>query len=150
MSSDTPMSQRTASARPPDASIAATVSWIVPGKPPGSSTTVRAAPTIVAPRAARPIAIPLPMPRDAPVTMTTRSVSSTPPTSRLHAAVERVTRATLRTMILVFCGDFDQTGQLATRYGGSVIDAPTDTPWGLRPAIISDPEGYLWEPSRYQ
>ena len=76
MSSGTPMSQRTASARPPAASIAATVSWIVPGRPPGSSTTVRAAQTTVAPRPASPIASPLPMPRDAPVTMTTRSVSS--------------------------------------------------------------------------
>ena len=53
-------------------------------------------------------------------------------------------------MILVFVDDVDQTVQLATRYGGSVIDAPTDQPWGLRQAIISDPEGYLWEPSRYQ
>src|SRR2546430_1977363 len=139
MSSDTPMSQRTASARPPDASIAATVSWIVPGKPPGSSTTVRAAPTIVAPRAARPIAIPLPMPRDAPVTMTTRSVSSTPPTSRLHAAVERVTRATLRTMILVFVDDVDQTVQLATRYGGRVPRADTPPPRGRPPAGILHP-----------
>jgi PhnB protein len=61
-----------------------------------------------------------------------------------------VTRSTLRTMVLVFVDDVDQAVERATRYGGSVIDAPADQRWGLRQAIISDPEGYLWEPSSHQ
>ena len=64
MSSATPMSQRTASAVPPAASMRATVSWIVPGSPSGCVSTVRAAQTTVAPVAASPSARPLPMPRE--------------------------------------------------------------------------------------
>ena len=60
-----------------------------------------------------------------------------------------ITRRTLRTMTLVFVDDVDEVVAKATQYGGSVIDPPTDQPWGLRQAIISDPEGYLWEPSRH-
>jgi PhnB protein len=52
-------------------------------------------------------------------------------------------------MTLVFVDDVDEVVAKATQYGGSVIDPPTDQPWGLRQAIISDPEGYLWEPSRH-
>ena len=94
MSSGTPMSQRTASARPPAASIAAAVAWIVPGRAPGSSTVVRAAQTTAAPRAAKPIARPLPMPRDAPVTMTTRSLSSFVTTDAVYHRVRAIATLT--------------------------------------------------------
>jgi PhnB protein len=52
-------------------------------------------------------------------------------------------------MTLVFVDDVDGVVAKAIQYGGSVIDPATDQPWGLRQAIISDPEGYLWEPSRH-
>jgi uncharacterized glyoxalase superfamily protein PhnB len=64
--------------------------------------------------------------------------------------VEPVTRHTLRTMTLVFVDDVDQALERATRYGGSVIDPPASQPWGLRQAIVADPEGYLWEPSEHE
>ena len=72
MSSATPMSHRTASAgaaarprsRPPSRGSC-------PGSPSGDGSTVRAAHTTVAPSAASPRASPLPMPRDAPVTIAT-------------------------------------------------------------------------------
>jgi uncharacterized glyoxalase superfamily protein PhnB len=60
-----------------------------------------------------------------------------------------VTRTTLQTMTLVFVDDVDEAVAQSTRYGGSIIDAPTDQPWGLRQAVVCDPGGYLWEPSRH-
>jgi PhnB protein len=62
---------------------------------------------------------------------------------------EPVTRTTLRTMTLVFVEDVDDVAVKAARHGGSLIDPPTDQPWGLRQAIVRDPEGYLWEPTAY-
>ena len=59
------------------------------------------------------------------------------------------TRATLRTMTLVFVDDVDAAAAAATAVGGTVIDPPTDQPWGLRQAIVADPEGHLWEPSSH-
>jgi PhnB protein len=53
-------------------------------------------------------------------------------------------------MTLVFVDDVDEASARATREGGSLIDPPTDQPWGLRQAIVSDPEGHLWELSRFQ
>ena len=44
-------------------------------------------------------------------------------------------------MTLVFVDDVDQAAERATRYGGSVVDPPTDQPWGIRQAVVSDPEG---------
>ena len=32
--------------------------------------------------------------------------------------------------------------------GGAVLQAPTDKPHGLREAVILDPDGYAWVPSR--
>jgi uncharacterized glyoxalase superfamily protein PhnB len=43
----------------------------------------------------------------------------------------------------------DAVVELAVDNGGAVIDGPTDQPWGLRQAIIRDPEGYLWEPAKH-
>ena len=62
---------------------------------------------------------------------------------------EPVTRATLRSMTLVFVEDVDGTVIKAAEHGGTIIDPAVDQPWGLRQAIVADPEGYLWEPSQY-
>ncbi len=61
----------------------------------------------------------------------------------------REDRYTLRQMTLVFVEDVDSVVQKATENGGTVVDDATDQPWGLRQAVIRDPEGYLWEPSHH-
>ncbi len=58
-------------------------------------------------------------------------------------------RYTLRQMTLVFVDDVDAVVERAVVHGGAVLDGPTDQPWGLRQAIIRDPEGYLWEPAQH-
>ena len=52
-------------------------------------------------------------------------------------------------MTLVFVEDVDGTVIKAAEHGGTIIDPAVDQPWGLRQAIVADPEGYLWEPSQY-
>jgi uncharacterized glyoxalase superfamily protein PhnB len=69
----------------------------------------------------------------------------TPPTASDPAE----NRYTLRQMTLVFVDDVDAVVERAVAHGGAVLDGPTDQPWGLRQAIIRDPEGYLWEPARH-
>jgi PhnB protein len=59
------------------------------------------------------------------------------------------TRFSLRQMTLVYVDDLDASVELATRCGGSVLEPPTDQPWGLRQAVLRDPEGYLWELSKH-
>lgn len=58
-----------------------------------------------------------------------------------------VTRSTLRSMTLVFVADVNETVRRVPEHGGSIVDQPVDQPWGLRQAVVADPEGYLWEPS---
>jgi PhnB protein len=58
-------------------------------------------------------------------------------------------RHTLRHMTLVFVDDVDFVARRAVIAGGAVVDPPTDQSWGLRQAIIRDPEGYLWEPAHH-
>ena len=58
-------------------------------------------------------------------------------------------RFTLRQMTLVFVDDVDAVVERVGEYGGSVVEPPTDQPWGLRQAIVEDPEGYYWELSRH-
>jgi pimeloyl-ACP methyl ester carboxylesterase len=60
-----------------------------------------------------------------------------------------IAREGLQTMTLVFVDDVDEAVAKGTRYGGSIIDPPTDQPWGLRQAVVCDPGGYLCEPSRH-
>lgn len=62
---------------------------------------------------------------------------------------ETENRYTLRQMTLVFVGDLDAVVDRAVQSGGVVIDPPTEQPWGLRQAIVRDPEGYLWEPATH-
>jgi uncharacterized glyoxalase superfamily protein PhnB len=33
--------------------------------------------------------------------------------------------------------------------GGSVLDEPTDQPWGLRQTVVADPEGQRWERTQH-
>ena len=58
-------------------------------------------------------------------------------------------RAAVRAMTLVFVEDVDEAARLAVEHGGTLVDAPSDQPWGLRQAIVADPEGWAWEPSRF-
>ena len=69
----------------------------------------------------------------------------TPPTASDPAE----DRYTLREMTLVFVDDVDAVVERAVARGGVVVDDPTHQPWGLRQAIIRDPEGYLWEPAQH-
>ena len=41
--------------------------------------------------------------------------------------------------------DVDAACQALTAKGVSLIQPPTDQPWGMRTAYIADPEGNLWE-----
>src|SRR5258708_2491296 len=58
-------------------------------------------------------------------------------------------RFTLRQMTLVFVDDVDAAVDRAHVCGGSTVDPPSEQPWGLRQAIVRDPEGYLWELSQH-
>ena len=58
-------------------------------------------------------------------------------------------RFTLRQMTLVFVDDLDARVERVNSCGGSVLEPPTDQPWGLRQAVVRDPEGYLWELSTH-
>src|SRR5205823_1493867 len=88
-SSSRARSARIATARPPSASMAATVSWIVPGSRSSNTASVRAATATAAPSRAKVRAIASPMPRLAPVTIATRpaSRSLTSPSGRSAAGV---------------------------------------------------------------
>lgn len=55
------------------------------------------------------------------------------------------TRQTLRAMTLVFVTDVDAAAARAVDLDGTLIDGPADMPWGLRQAVVADPEGHLWE-----
>jgi uncharacterized glyoxalase superfamily protein PhnB len=46
---------------------------------------------------------------------------------------------------LVYVGDVDATAAKAVAAGGALLMEPGDRPWGLRQALIADPEGQHWE-----
>lgn len=48
---------------------------------------------------------------------------------------------TVSSITLVFVEDVDATCERASAAGGAVIGEPVDQPWGLRQAVIADPEG---------
>lgn len=50
---------------------------------------------------------------------------------------------------LVFVDDVDATCERALAAGGTVVGEPLDQPWGLRQALIADPEGQRWEITQY-
>jgi uncharacterized glyoxalase superfamily protein PhnB len=50
---------------------------------------------------------------------------------------------------LVFVDDVDATCAAAVAQGGSVVSEARDQPWGLRQAVVADPEGQRWEISQH-
>ena len=50
---------------------------------------------------------------------------------------------------LVFVADVDAICKRALEAGGQMVDEVRDQPWGLRQAVISDPEGQRWEVSQH-
>ena len=50
---------------------------------------------------------------------------------------------------MVFADDVDAECLRATEAGGRVVDEAKDQPWGLRQAVIADPEGQRWEVSQH-
>ena len=46
---------------------------------------------------------------------------------------------------LVFVDDVDAACARVPDAGGTVVHEPTDQPWGLRQAVVADPEGQRWE-----
>lgn len=52
-------------------------------------------------------------------------------------------------MTLVFVDDVDAAVKRALADGGKLVDPANDQPWGLRQAIVADPEQHLWELSAY-
>lgn len=59
------------------------------------------------------------------------------------------TRSTLTTMTLVFVDDVHAAVARALTAGGELVDLAIDQPWGLRQAIVADPERHLWELSQH-
>jgi PhnB protein len=57
--------------------------------------------------------------------------------------------AETRSITVVFVEDVDVICQRAVDAGGSVVDQAKDQPWGLRQALIADPEGQRWEVSQH-
>ncbi len=74
----------------------------------------------------------------------TLGLSTEPPVGTPSA-----TRSTLTAMTLVFVDDVDAAVQRALAGGGELVDPANDQPWGLRQAIVADPEQHLWELSGY-
>lgn len=60
-----------------------------------------------------------------------------------------VDRDAVRAMTLVYVSDVDVAAARAVELGGALVDPPGDKPWGLRQAIVTDPEGHVWELSRH-
>ncbi|MDQ2788379.1 MAG: VOC family protein [Actinomycetota bacterium] len=50
---------------------------------------------------------------------------------------------------LVFVDDVDQACSRASLAGGVILDQSRDRPWGLRQAVVADPEGQRWELSQH-
>jgi uncharacterized glyoxalase superfamily protein PhnB len=44
----------------------------------------------------------------------------------------------------VFVDDVAAAGERAATAGGFVLDEPGDRPWGVRQAVVADPEGQRW------
>ena len=44
----------------------------------------------------------------------------------------------------VFVDDVAAACERATGAGGSILDEPADRPWGVRQAVVADPQGQRW------
>lgn len=49
----------------------------------------------------------------------------------------------------VFVDDVALSCEQARALGGSVLDEPGERPWGVRQAVVADPEGQRWVLSEY-
>lgn len=49
----------------------------------------------------------------------------------------------------VFVDNVDAACARIQTSGGTILDEPTDQPWGLRQAVVADPEGQRWELSQH-
>lgn len=58
-------------------------------------------------------------------------------------------RSSVLAMTLVFVADVDAATTTAVSLGGTVVDPPTDMPWGLRQSIVADADGPVWELSNH-
>ena len=52
-------------------------------------------------------------------------------------------------VIQVFVEEVSATCATATRLGGTVLDPPAERPWGVRQAVVRDPQGQRWVPTQY-
>lgn len=52
--------------------------------------------------------------------------------------------ADMSSLTQVFVEDVVAACQRASGAGGSVLDEPGDRPWGVRQAVVADPEGQRW------
>jgi PhnB protein len=73
---------------------------------------------------------------------------------RIGDAVLEMGEAAERTGIpsngfFLFVEDVEAAYALAIEAGATAIRPPQDIPYGLRSAIVRDPEGYLWWPARW-
>lgn len=50
---------------------------------------------------------------------------------------------------LVFVDDVAAACTRATTAGGALLENPQEQPWGLRQAVVADPEGQRWELSQH-
>jgi uncharacterized glyoxalase superfamily protein PhnB len=50
---------------------------------------------------------------------------------------------------LVFVDDVGAACARIPAAGGIILDGPADQPWGLRQAVVADPEGQRWELSQH-
>lgn len=53
------------------------------------------------------------------------------------------------TLTFIFVDDVDSTCERAQAAGGRVLAAAQDYPYGLRQAVVEDPEGQRWEVSQH-
>ena len=56
---------------------------------------------------------------------------------------------TTSSITVVFVDDVDAACARATDADGTVLVGPADRPWGLRQAVVADPEGQRWELSHH-
>ena len=52
-------------------------------------------------------------------------------------------------MTQVFVGDVAAACERATGLGGSVLGHPAERPWGVRQAVVADPQGQRWVLSQH-
>lgn len=56
---------------------------------------------------------------------------------------------TTSSITFVFVDDVDEACDRAVAHGGQLVAAPEEHPWGLRQAVVADPEGQRWELSQH-